>query len=71
MINFVLKWTACALVVAGAFCTTVKWDPANICLLNAGTLVYLIWSLRIKEWNLVVVNGVLLAIYLAGAALRA
>ena len=61
-----LKWSGCATVVLGALCTSLRIDPLNIYLLNAGALLYLIWAIRIRELNLVLVNGVLLAIYLVG-----
>ena len=71
MINKILKWTALVLTLTGAICTSMKLDPANIYLLNLGSVVYLIWSYRIREWSLVIVNIGLLAIYLPGAVLRA
>jgi len=55
-----------AFVIAGALCTSLRIDPLNILLLNAGALVYMIWALRIREMNLVIVNAVLLAIYAVG-----
>ena len=66
MLNNVLKWAGMALVIAGALCTSFRIDPLNIMLLNAGALVYMIWALRIREMNLVIVNAVLLAIYAVG-----
>jgi hypothetical protein len=65
-INFILKWTACFTTLAGALCTALRIDPLNIYLLNTGSLLYLIWSLRIRELNLIVINGGLLAIYIVG-----
>ena len=70
MINTVLKWTACAVTLAGALATSLQLDPLNILLLNTGAVLYLIWSLRIKEWSLVTINTGLLTIYLYGAILR-
>jgi hypothetical protein len=61
-----LKWTACAVTLAGALCTALRIDPLNIYLLNAGALLYLWWSLRIREWSLVTINAGLLAIYIVG-----
>ena len=61
-----LKWSGMVAVVAGALCTSLRIDPLNIWLLNMGALLYLIWGYRIREWNLVVVNAVLLAIYAIG-----
>ncbi len=66
MLNFILKWAGCVTVCAGALATSLRVDPLNIWLLNAGALIYLIWSIRIKEANLIVVNGILLALYIIG-----
>jgi hypothetical protein len=55
-----------ALVISGALCTSLRIDPLNIMLLNLGALVYMIWAMRIREMNLVIVNAVLLAIYAIG-----
>jgi len=65
-LNFVLKWVACIVTLSGAMCTALRIDPTNIYLLNAGAVLYLIWSIRIREWNLIVVNVVLLLIYCIG-----
>jgi len=65
-LNGVLKWAGCLAVVLGALCTSLRIDPLNIYLLNLGALLYLVWAVRIRELNLVLVNGVLLAIYLVG-----
>ena len=65
-LNFILKWVACVITLCGALATSMRVDPLNIYLLNTGALLYLIWSLRIKEWNLVVINAGLLAIYIVG-----
>jgi hypothetical protein len=66
LFNSTLKWTACAVTLAGALCTALRIDPINIYLLNAGALMYLVWSLRIREWSLVTINAGLLAIYVVG-----
>lgn len=65
-LNTVLKWVACAVTLAGALCTSLRIDPLNIYLLNAGALLYLVWSIRIREWNLSAVNAGLLTIYVVG-----
>jgi 4-hydroxybenzoate polyprenyltransferase len=70
MINTVLKWVACAVTLAGALCTSLQIDPLNIWLLNGGAVLYLIWSLRIREWSLVTINFGLLAIYILGIIVR-
>jgi apolipoprotein N-acyltransferase len=69
-VDFVLKWTACAVTLVGALLTSLAIDPMNIWLLNLGALLYLVWSLRIREWNLVVINAGLLLVYILGAIIR-
>lgn len=66
MINDVLKWTATVLILVGAVLTSLAIDPINIYFMNVGTLVWLIWSLKIKDKALIVVNAGLLIIYLGG-----
>jgi hypothetical protein len=65
-LNNILKWTGFLAVVLGAAFTSLRIDPLNIYFLNLGAALCLIWSIRIREWNLVIVNGVLLAIYIFG-----
>jgi hypothetical protein len=62
----ILGWIACSFVCAGALCTSLRIDPLNIYFLNAGAVSYLTWAILIREWNQVVVNIVLLAIYIMG-----
>jgi hypothetical protein len=71
LIDTILKWVACAVTLAGATATALQLDPLNIYLLNAGAVLYLIWSLRIREWSLVTINAGLLTIYLVGLFIRA
>ena len=66
MLNNILKWGGCATVVLGALCTSLRIDPLNIYFLNVGALLYLLWAIRIGERNLIIVNGVLLALYIVG-----
>lgn len=65
-LNWWLKWVACAVTLSGALCTALRIDPMNIYLLNLGAVLYLMWSIRIREWNLIVVNVALLLIYIIG-----
>ena len=69
MLDNLLKYTGMTAVILGAILTSLRIDPANIFFLNLGAAAYLIWAIRIREWNLVAVNGTLLAIYLVGAFL--
>lgn len=65
-IDFFLKWAGCATVACGALATSLRVDPLNIYLLNAGAFIYLLWAIRIREANLIVVNGILLGLYMIG-----
>jgi hypothetical protein len=66
MLNNVLKWVACAVTLAGAICTANEMHSVNRELFVAGGLLYLIWAVRIKELNLVVINAALVLIYAVG-----
>lgn len=70
MFNNILKWLACFVTLSGAIATSLAWDPLNIWLLNIGAVLYLIWSIRIREFSLITINAGLLLIYLVGAAIR-
>jgi hypothetical protein len=65
-----VKWLACFTTMAGALATTLAVDPLNVFLLTSGGILYLIWSISIREWNLIVVNIALLLIYGYGTVLR-
>lgn len=66
MLNSFLKWTALAATLLGAGFTAFEIHWANRELLVLGSTLYLIWSIRIRELNLVLVNGGLLALYAVG-----
>jgi thiosulfate reductase cytochrome b subunit len=66
----VAKHLALILTLSGALATALTIDPLNIWLLNAGALLYLYWSVSVRDWNLVAVNGGLLTIYVIGAIIR-
>lgn len=68
MFTTILKWVALCITLAGAICTSFNIVPLNIYLLNLGSVLYATWGYRIREPNLVIVNGGLLAIYLMGIA---
>lgn len=66
----VAKHLALVSTLAGALATALSYDPLNIVLLNLGAILYLYWSLKVRDWNLVAVNGGLLLIYIVGAVIR-
>lgn len=61
-----LKWSATALTLAGAVLTSLAIDPINVYLLNAGSVLFLIWAVRIQDTALIAVNAGLLTIYAVG-----
>lgn len=65
-LNTLLKTIGLLCLISGALCTSLRIDPWNIYLLNSGSLAYLLWALRIKDMNLVVMNGGMLSIYFIG-----
>jgi len=69
-INSLLKWTATILTILGALAISYKLDPLNIYLLNAGSVFWIIWSLRIREYSILAVNVVMMLIYAHGLVLR-
>jgi len=70
MFNTILKWTACAVTLAAALLTSFEVLEYNRELFAVGAGLYLLWSVRIKEANLIVINGALLAIYAVGIAVK-
>ena len=62
----ILVWTATALTLLGALCTSLRIDPINIYLLNIGAVLFLWWALRIRDRAMITVNSGLLAIYVLG-----
>ena len=64
--NFYLKWLACIVTLIGAVLTSLRIDPENIYLLNAGAILYFVWGYRIREWNLIVINAGFILIYAIG-----
>ena len=54
------------MTITGALLTSFRIDPWNIYAFNMGALLYLTWSLRIREWSLVTINASLLSIYAVG-----
>ncbi len=70
MLNNILKWTALAATLTGAGFTAFELHFANRELLALGSLLYLVWSVRIREANLIAVNAGLLALYAVGLFLK-
>ena len=70
MFNTILKWTACAVTLVAALLTSFEVLGYNRELFAVGAGLYLLWSVRIKEANLIVINGALLLIYAIGLIVK-
>jgi len=64
--NNMIKWTATAVTLFGAFLTSLQFIPENIYVLNLASVIWLVWAIRVKENSLIAVNLGLLAIYAIG-----
>ena len=64
--NNILKWVATAITLIGAVLTSLNIYPLNVIAFNLGSVLWLIFAIRIKEPSLIVVNTGLLLVYVAG-----
>ena len=64
--NKILKWAATAITLVGAVLTSLNIYPLNVIAFNLGSVLWLIFAIRIKEPSLIVVNAGLLLVYVAG-----
>ena len=64
--NSVLKWTATVGTLVGASLTSLDIFPINVYFLTVSTVLWTIWSIKIKENSLIVVNFGMIAIYVIG-----
>lgn len=65
-----LKWTATVLTLIGALLTSLAIDPVNVWFLNLGSILFVIWAVRIKDLAMITVNSGLLLIYTVGTIWR-
>ena len=65
-LNNILKWVATAITLIGAVLTSLNIYPLNAIAFNLGSVLWLIFAIRIKEPSLIVVNTGLLLVYVAG-----
>ena len=64
--NNSLKWVVTAITLIGAVLTSLNIYPLNVIAFNLGSVLWLIFAIRIKEPSLIVVNTGLLLVYVAG-----
>jgi uncharacterized protein with PQ loop repeat len=65
-LNFYLQWSATVITILGAVFTSMNIYPANVIAFNLGSVLWLIYAIRVKVSSLVAVNAGLLLIYVAG-----
>lgn len=65
-LNNILKWVATTITLIGAVLTSLNIYPLNVIAFNLGSVLWLIFAIRIKEPSLIVVNAGLLLVYVAG-----
>ena len=65
-LNSIIKWTATFITILGAVFTSMNIYPANVIAFNVGSVLWLIFAVRIKEKSLIVVNLGLLLVYVFG-----
>jgi hypothetical protein len=68
--DFVIKWTASAISIAGAVCVSIDYYPlgAIMCLLE--TILWLVVSVRLRESAMITSNLVLTLIYVGGMSYK-
>ncbi len=66
-VNFWLEWTATIITLIGCTLNAYNIVPYNIWVSDFSAFLFTMWSIRIRRWSLVLVNGGILIIYSAGA----
>lgn len=65
-LNFYLKWSATVVLIIFTVMTNLQMTPANLWVGVVSSAMWSWWSIRIREWSLIVVNTMLLGIGLVG-----
>jgi len=65
-LNWYLKWLATAILVIGTGINSLGFYPAGPIILVAGGVIWLIVAVRWRETSLIVTNGVMSAVGMAG-----
>jgi hypothetical protein len=69
-VTVVLKWSATIITLIGALMTSMALDPYNVWTLNLGSILFIIWSFRIRDLAMITVNLGLFVIYTVGTVWR-
>jgi hypothetical protein len=66
----IIKWLGTLLTIGGTLMTAIEVDPLNIYLFIVGAFFWLLVSVRMKDFSLIVLNSSLLTASLLGLILR-
>jgi len=69
-LDWYAKWVATATLIVGTAVNSLGFYPAGPLILSAGGVVWLAVSIHWREPSLIVTNGVMVAVGLAGLALK-
>jgi len=69
-LNWWLKWLATAFTIAGAMAVTLELNWWDLILLKTGSLLWITWAWRIREYSLVTVNIMMIVIYGYGIVIK-
>ena len=64
--NFYLKWSATVVLIIFTIMTNLQITPANLWVGVISSAMWSLWSIRIREWSLIVVNTMMLVIGIVG-----
>lgn len=70
MLNNILKWTATVLLIIGTGVNSLGYYPLGPVILLAGGLLWFVVSIRWREPALIVTNGIMTAVAIAGLAIH-
>jgi hypothetical protein len=65
-LDWYLKWFATFTLITGAILTSLDVRPLNIWMFNIANVSWILVGILWKEWSLIVMNSVLVAIYCYG-----
>jgi hypothetical protein len=65
-LEFVLEWGSTAILLCGAYLTSVNIYPLNVYLSMAGNLGWLVVALSWRRWSLIIIQLVITLIYVSG-----
>ena len=65
-VEFAFEWGSTAILLCGAYLTSVNIYPLNVYLSMAGNLGWLVVALCWRKWSLIIIQLVITVIYVSG-----